>query len=359
MRVIEKSLELLEKKRNGTNVPHKIIAVACSIDHAEQIKAMCIEKGYKAEVIHSKKSHEEREQIKSDIENNRFDVIINVAMLGEGYDHPYLSVAAIFRPFRNELPYEQFIGRVLRAIPESEVMKNEDNIADVVSHTNLELRGLWEKYKKEIQESEVIKHLQNVPDFDDESDISSGGSGNSRVITIGRASEDGQGTVSEDVYLTTDLIRKHKEESEKQKKAIAALQKILDCDYEQALATYNQTRTKDTAAIKRPDIYFKSRKKDIDVEIREIIVPELITKYNIEQSAKTLQNCRIFSGKYKWIKDVAKDNGGLLATYLNTYLKNEIGKKRDLWTTADYDNAFNKLPVVKEYIEKVLSDYMQ
>jgi len=25
--------------------------------------------------------------------------------IGEGYDHPYLSIAAIFRPFRNELPY--------------------------------------------------------------------------------------------------------------------------------------------------------------------------------------------------------------------------------------------------------------
>lgn len=56
---------------------------------------------------------------------------------------------------------------------------------------------------------------------------------------------------------------------------------------------------------------------------------------------------------------IYKRNVGLLATYLNTYLKNEIGKSRDLWTTSDYDNAFDKLQVVKEYVEKVLMDYMQ
>lgn len=54
-------------------------------------------------------------------------------------------------------------------------------------------------------------------------------------------------------------------------------------DYEQALSIYNQTKTKDTAAIKRPDLYFSSRKKNLDVEIKEVIVPELITKYEIDQ----------------------------------------------------------------------------
>ncbi|WP_331655438.1 hypothetical protein, partial [Aminipila sp.] len=85
--------------------------------------------------------------------------------------------------------------------------------------------------------------------------------------------------------------------------------------------------------------------------------PEIITKYNIVQSEKTLADCRLFNGSYSWIKGTARDNGALLAMYLNTYMKKEIGKSRDEWTTIDYDNAFNKLPVVKEYIEKVLADY--
>ena len=59
------------------------------------------------------------------------------------------------------------------------------------------------------------------------------------------------------------------------------------------LSIYNQTKTKDTAAIKRPDLYFSSRKKNLDVEIKEVIVPELITKYEIDQLDKTLSDCRL------------------------------------------------------------------
>ncbi|MDK2794414.1 MAG: repair protein RadD [Caldanaerobacter sp.] len=40
-------------------------------------------------MIHSKMSKEEIEKNLKDIENHRVHVVINVAMLGEGYDHPY------------------------------------------------------------------------------------------------------------------------------------------------------------------------------------------------------------------------------------------------------------------------------
>lgn len=359
MSVVEKSIMLLENKRKETTVPHKIIAVACSIEHAEQIKTMYLSKGYRAEVIHSKQEPSVQEQIKLDIENHRIDVIINVAMLGEGYDHPYLSIAAIFRPFKNELPYEQFIGRVLRSIPDKEAKKTEDNIADVISHQNLMLSNLWEKYKKEIQESEVIKYLQDTPDYDYYESTSTNSTGE-HTISIGTAKEIGLGQVSEDVYLNTELIKKRKEEEEKQRKEIEELQRLLKIDHDQALSIYNQTRTKDTAAIKRPDLYFKSRKKDIDNEIREIIIPDLITKYGIDKESKSLENCRLLSSpNYAWIKKSAKNNGAILGMYFNHYLKMEIGKNRKDWSTVDYDNAFDKLSVLKEYVEKVLFDYMQ
>lgn len=359
--VVKESIKLLEEKRKGNSkVPHKIIAVACSIDHAEQIKELYLASGYRAEVIHSKQPTEKQAEIKSDIENHRLDVIINVAMLGEGYDHPYLSIAAIFRPFRSELPYEQFIGRVLRSIPQNEVEKSNDNIADVVSHQNLQLTGLWEKYKVELQESEVIKHLQDTNLLDDKNldgDGSSGDTGGD-VVPIGVAKEKGIGKLTEDVYLNTELIRKQQEEERKQKESIDKLQELLHIDYKQALSIYNQTRTEDTAAFKRPDVYFANRKKNLDVQIREVIVPQLITKYGINQSSKNLDECSLFRAKYSWIKNAATDNGALLAMYLNSYLKNEIGKKREEWSVTDYDIAFEKLSVAEEFVEKVLREYL-
>lgn len=359
--VVEQSLRILENKRKGTSVPHKIIAVACSIAHADQIKEIYIEKGYRAATIHSKQEPHIQEQVKSDIENHRLDAIINVAMLGEGYDHPYLSVAAIFRPFKSELSYEQFIGRVLRSIPQEEVEKLEDNIADVVSHKHLGLMELWNKYKIEIQESEVIKHLQeeNLYDIDKLGTDGKTEGGDDNTLPLGKVSESGNGVVMQDVYLNTELLRRHKEEEKKQHEDIEKLKALLNIDYEQALSIYNQTKTKETAAIKRPDLYFSNRKKNLDDEIREVIVPEIITNFDIVQSDSTLADCRLFTGKYAWIKTKASDNGALLAMYFNYYLRNEIGKARDQWTTADFDNAFNKLPIVREYVERVIADYLQ
>ena len=360
-KVVCESIKLLEKKREFTSVPHKIIAVACSIEHAEQIKQLYINHWYRAEVIHSKQTTEKQMETKNDVENHRLDVIIHVAMLGEGYDHIYLSVAAIFRPFRNELPYEQFIGRVLRAIPGEEVQKTEDNIADVVSHQDLQLADLWEKYKVEIQESEVIKHLQdeNLVDEDGSSTQRTGDGSTGGIIPLGKAREGGSGRLKADAYLTTELIRKQKEEEKKQKEDIDKLQKLLNIGYEQALAIYNQTRTQENVALKRPDLLFANRKKNLDTEIREVLVPELITHFGVDQSKKNLSGCRLFSGRYAWIKNAASDNGALLAMYLNTYMKNEIGKTRGEWTLSDYDNAYQKLPVIKEYIERVLSEYLK
>lgn len=360
-KVVCESIKLLENKRKFTNVPHKIIAVACSIEHAEQIKQLYSNHGYRAEVIHSKQTVEKQMETKSDVENHRLDVIIHVAMLGEGYDHKYLSIAAIFRPFRNELPYEQFIGRVLRVIPSEETQKTEDNIADVVSHQDLQLADLWEKYKVEIQESEVIKHLQseNLMDGEDGSTQRTREGVSNVIIPLGKIQEEGSGTLKADAYLTTELIRKQKEEEEKQKEDIDKLQKLLNIGYEQALAIYNQTRTQENIALKRPDLLFANRKKNLDVEIREVLVPELITKFGIDQSKKNLSGCRLFGGKYAWIKTAASDNGALLAMYLNTYMKSEIGKSRGEWTLSDYDNAYQKLPVIKEYMERALSEYLR
>lgn len=44
-------------------------------------------------------------------------------------------------------------------------------------------------------------------------------------------------------------------------------------------------------------------------------------------------------------------NGGMLATYLNTYLKNEIGRKREMWSNEDYANAAKLLEQQAEYLK--------
>ena len=52
----------------------------------------------KAETIHSRLADDRKAAVLAKLRNNQIDVIVQVAMLGEGFDHPPLSVAAIFRP---------------------------------------------------------------------------------------------------------------------------------------------------------------------------------------------------------------------------------------------------------------------
>lgn len=144
--IVDNSLEKLEELRlTGTH--HQLIAVACSIDHAKEIRSMYIERGYNAEVIHSEQDTEKRAGIIRDLKNGTLDCIVQVQILGEGFDHKQLSVAAIFRPFRTLSPYIQFIGRILRVIVQNNP-GHPDNLGHVVTHLGMNLNERLKEFKQ-------------------------------------------------------------------------------------------------------------------------------------------------------------------------------------------------------------------
>jgi len=65
---------------------------------------------------------------------------------GAGFDHPPLSVSAIFRPYRSLSPYIQFVGRVMR-VNRQQVPGHPDNRGIVVSHVGLNLDRHWDDFK--------------------------------------------------------------------------------------------------------------------------------------------------------------------------------------------------------------------
>jgi superfamily II DNA or RNA helicase len=78
-------------------------------------------------------------------------------MLGEGFDHPRLSIAAIFRPFRSLAPYIQFIGRVMRVVVQNEP-DHPDNTAYVVSHVGLNNEARWSEFRElDLDEQELVQ----------------------------------------------------------------------------------------------------------------------------------------------------------------------------------------------------------
>ena len=144
--IVDSSLEKLEELRQ-TGTRHQVIAVACTINHAKDIRAIYRERGYTADIIHSKQSQEEQEDVLRNLYNGTLDCIIQVQMLGEGFDHPKLSVAAIFRPFRTLAPYIQFVGRIMRVVIQN-YPGHPDNLGHIITHLGMNLDQRVKEFKE-------------------------------------------------------------------------------------------------------------------------------------------------------------------------------------------------------------------
>ncbi|GAA0693762.1 DEAD/DEAH box helicase [Vreelandella titanicae] len=151
-------LKLKELKATSPSVPHKILAVGCSISHAEELLAMYEECGVNAVLIHSKMEPEDIAENFRLIDSHQCHVVVSVNMLMEGYDHKYLSILAIFRPYKSQNAFAQVVGRVLRAIPEDEITAHEiDNNALVIYHEETGLDDLWISFQKEVTRSKKTR----------------------------------------------------------------------------------------------------------------------------------------------------------------------------------------------------------
>ena len=144
--IVDSSLEKLEELRqSGTR--HQLIGVACSINHAREVRSLYQVRGYSAEVIHSKQSEEQQAAVLNGLYNGSLDCVVQVQMLGEGFDHPKLSVAAIFRPFRTLAPYVQFVGRIMRVVVQNDPV-HPDNVGHIVTHLGMNLDERLREFKQ-------------------------------------------------------------------------------------------------------------------------------------------------------------------------------------------------------------------
>jgi len=155
--IAEKAVEKVQVLRAATGFPHQIAASAMSIDHADQIRAIFEEMGLQAETIHSNLPGDRKTAVFAKLRNNQIDVIVQVAMLGEGFDHPPLSIAAIFRPYRSLSPYIQFVGRVMRTVDLNDP-NSPNNQGFVVSHIGLNNEEQWDEFRDlDTQDQQIVR----------------------------------------------------------------------------------------------------------------------------------------------------------------------------------------------------------
>ena len=153
--IVNASLEKLEEMRQ-TGTRHQLIAVACTINHARDVRlALCGARIHRQTSSTANRSRRRQKKVLAALRNGTLDCIIQVSMLGEGFDHPHLSVAAIFRPFRSLAPYIQFVGRIMRVVVQNDPT-HPDNLGHIVTHLGMNLDQRLKEFKQFERDDEAF-----------------------------------------------------------------------------------------------------------------------------------------------------------------------------------------------------------
>lgn len=146
--ITDASIQELYRLRDETGeLRLKIIASALNFEHCRQIVEAFSSRGLRADYVHSKQDGAANKRVMTLLENHELDVIVQVRKLGEGFDHPFLSVAAVFSVFSNLSPFVQFVGRVMRVIIQN-APADPKNQGVVVFHAGANIARQWQDFQQ-------------------------------------------------------------------------------------------------------------------------------------------------------------------------------------------------------------------
>ncbi len=146
--IVDASIRELQRRRaESNNVRLKIIASALNYEHCHQIVEAYRARGQRADYVHSRQDGAANVRVMERLEAHELDVIVQVRKLGEGFDHPYLAVAAIFSVFANLSPFVQFVGRIMRVI-EQGAPGHVLNRGTVIFHAGANVASRWEDFQQ-------------------------------------------------------------------------------------------------------------------------------------------------------------------------------------------------------------------
>lgn len=146
--IVDASIRELDRIRAETGDPrHKIIASALNFEHCTQIVEAYRARGRRVDFVHSREDSVSNDRVLAKLAAHELDVIVQVRKLGEGFDHPYLSVAAVFSIFSNLSPFVQFVGRIMRVIRQNSP-NDPLNQGTVVFHAGANIASRWEDFQE-------------------------------------------------------------------------------------------------------------------------------------------------------------------------------------------------------------------
>lgn len=146
--IVDASIRELHRLREETGEGRlKIIASALNYEHCRQVVEAYLARGLRANYVHSRENAPANQRVIQQLGSHELDVIVQVRKLGEGFDHPYLSVAAVFSIFSNLSPFVQFVGRIMRVIRQN-APGDVLNQGSVVFHAGANIASRWADFQE-------------------------------------------------------------------------------------------------------------------------------------------------------------------------------------------------------------------
>ena len=165
--IVDASIRELDKRRQiADDRQLKIIASALNYEHCRQIVEAYRARGRRADYVHSREDSAANDRVLQRLENHDLDVIVQVRKLGEGFDHPFLAVAAVFSIFANLSPFVQFVGRIMRVVEQNDP-GHVLNHGSVVFHAGANVARRWSDFQHYSEaDQEFFDQLLPMEDLD-------------------------------------------------------------------------------------------------------------------------------------------------------------------------------------------------
>ena len=295
-------------------------------------------KGFKADLIYSEMDEEKKADVKRRLTSGELDCIVQVQMLGEGFDHPKLSVAAIFRPFRTLAPYIQFVGRILRVIVQNSP-GHPDNYGHVVTHAGMNLDERLREFK--LFESDDQKFWEEIIGGKEPEPPEAVKTGEARM------------KLSEPVVVNYEIVDSLIEEqftSAEQEDIIKELRENLerlglDPDQAEAIVLARagaQTMSKAAQPYQKlPIREWETRRKGLNEEVNRA-ANLLVNRLGINRAGREIINAGI----------PATNNFVACVTLINKELKKSNEKPRKDWSTEEFEVAIKSLEGVLDVLTR-------
>ena len=140
---------LEEARRNaaGRYRPILFVVAVCKAD-ANAARAMLEQRfGLRALIVTEDEDESARREAAAIGRDDRYDAVVSVAMLREGWDVPEVAVVLLLRKFGSKVYGPQVVGRGLRRVRGDGIDPREPQICAVVDHPKLEHEWLWDLLK--------------------------------------------------------------------------------------------------------------------------------------------------------------------------------------------------------------------